>query len=266
MNWHYVYQGQQAGPVTEEELLTLVREGKLSEETLVWREGMPNWIAFHQAGLPTASAAPQAPPLIPPAPLNPNEVVCVECRRIFPIDETIPHGNVRVCAGCKPVFLQKLAEGARLNSAELEYAGFWIRFAAKLIDGLILGVPVGVIFAVTMMSGGISSTPGRPPTAANIFGPFLLMFLRVGVLALKVGYEIFFLGKYGATPGKMVCKLQAVSSDGTRFTYGRATGRAFAEILSAWTCYIGYLIVVFDGQKRALHDHICNTRVVIVRK
>ena len=81
-------------------------------------------------------------------------------------------------------------------------------------------------------------------------------------LLVKLGYEIFFLGKYGATPGKMVCKLRVVTAEGGRFGYGRAAGRALAEILRGMICYIGYIMVGFDSQKRGLHDHICNTRVV----
>jgi uncharacterized RDD family membrane protein YckC len=77
-----------------------------------------------------------------------------------------------------------------------------------------------------------------------------------------MGYQIFFLGKYGATPGKMACKLKVVTAEGTPITYGRATGRFFAEKLSGLTCTIGYIIAAFDDQKRTLHDHICGTRVV----
>ncbi len=77
-----------------------------------------------------------------------------------------------------------------------------------------------------------------------------------------MAYQIFFLGKYGATPGKMACSIKVVTADGGRIGYGRATGRFFSELLSGIICYIGYIIVAFDGQKRALHDHICNTRVV----
>ena len=50
----------------------------------------------------------------------------------------IRHGNVRICASCKPVFMQKLAEGAQLETGDLNYAGFWIRVGAKLLDGLIM--------------------------------------------------------------------------------------------------------------------------------
>jgi len=97
MNWYYVNQGQQAGPLTQEELLALVREGKISEETLVWQEGMQNWTAFHQANIP-ATPTYTPPPFQPPPAPNPNEALCVECGKIVPIDETIQYGNVRVCA------------------------------------------------------------------------------------------------------------------------------------------------------------------------
>ena len=267
MNWYYVSQGQQAGPVTQEELLALVREGKISEETLVWREGMPNWTAFHQANIPTTLPNTPPPPFQPPPAPNPNEALCVECGKIVPIEETIQYGNVRVCAACKPVFLQKLAEGAKINATagavELHYAGFWIRFAAKFIDGLILGIPLWVIMFIVMGTTGAFSEPGNRGTEPNAVSTVLILLLELGFMVVHVGYQIFFLGKYGATPGKMLCKLQVVLSDGTRFGYGLATGRTFAEMLSGMVCYIGYLMVPFDNpQKRALHDHICNTRVV----
>jgi len=267
MNWHYVNQGQQAGPVTEEELLALVREGKISEETLVWREGMQNWTPFHQAGVPTAPAATQPPAFQPPAPVNPNEAVCGECGKIFPVDETISYGNMRVCAACKPLFLQKLAEGAKLKPVggdlHWDYAGFWIRFCAKFIDGLILGVPFMVVFfLIAAVSGGFSPSSQRHNDTAPFIVLFLQFGMQLGMIALQVCYQTFFIGKYAATPGKMACGLKVVMPDGSPISYKRAAGRAFGELLSAWTCYIGYLMVAFDSQKRALHDHMCSTRVV----
>ncbi len=265
MNWHYVNQGQQAGPVSEEELLALVRERKISEETLIWREGMPNWTPFHLAGVPVPSAPSQPPAFQPPAPapLKPNEAVCGECGRIFPIDETIAHGNLRVCAGCKPVFLQKLAEGAKVNPQALNYAGFEIRFGAKLIDGAIAAFAFVGIMVVLILIVGLSTRAGRPGGIATAFAFFMGMFFLFGGPLIYLGYEIYFLGKHGATPGKMVCRLKVVSSDGSRIGYTLATARAFAEWLSRLTLCIGYLMVLFDTeQRRALHDHMCHTRVV----
>jgi uncharacterized RDD family membrane protein YckC len=191
--------------------------------------------------------------VVTPAPqLAPDEVVCTECNRVFKTQDTIAVGNSRVCAACKPLFLQKLAEGAPVSTGTLRYAGFWIRFVAKFLDGLILGV----FFMVPIIILAIRSQE-EPERYAII----QLLFQFVYIFA-NIGYNVFFLGKYGATPGKMACKLKVIVSDRSRVSYGRATGRAFAEMLSGMICYIGYIIAGFDAEKRALHDHICNTRVV----
>jgi uncharacterized RDD family membrane protein YckC len=250
MNWYYVEQGQRSGPVSDEQLDELVRGGKIRPDTLVWCEGMAGWTAYREAKSEQTSV-PSGTNM--PAEATP-EAVCAECGKIFPIDETIRYGNVRVCAACKPVFLQKLSEGAAVNTGEFHYAGFWIRFAAKMLDGLILGLPFGIIFALMIPLIARSTEP----TGLN----FLPLAIQFGFIFIQMGYEIFFLGKYGATPGKMACRIKVVTSDGNKITYGRATGRFFSEMLSGMACYIGYIIVAFDEQKRALHDHICNTRVV----
>ncbi len=250
MNWYYVDQGQQAGPVSDEQLDGMLQGGKIQPETLVWREGMAAWSPCREArgGAATTGTTASAAEPTP-------EAVCAECGKLFPIDETIRHGNARVCAGCKPVFLQKLQEGAAINTGEMRYAGFGTRFGAKFLDGLILGVPMIIVFiAIGAMSGTNAES-----SSFQIF-PILV---QIGFIFVQMAYQVFFLGKYGATPGKMAFSIKVVTSDGAKFGYGRATGRFFAELLSGMVCYIGYLLVAFDNpQRRALHDHICNTRVI----
>jgi uncharacterized RDD family membrane protein YckC len=255
MNWYYVEEGQQAGPVTQAEFDALVRSGKIRADTLVWREGMAAWQPHREVGAPPPLSTP--PPVAEPgyAAGTGPEAVCAECGNLFPIQDMIRHGEVYICAKCKPVFLQKLAEGAKLNTGELNYAGFWIRFAAKFVDGLILGLSFLVVFLLVLMP---QMRPGEPSTRF-IVTTYLIEFCFIFI---QMAYQIFFLGRYGATPGKMACKIKVVTADGGRIGYGRATGRFFAEMLSGMICYIGYIMVAFDGQKRALHDHICNTRVV----
>jgi uncharacterized RDD family membrane protein YckC len=248
MNWYYVEAGQQAGPVDDAQLEALRASGKIQPDTLIWREGMANWAPYSTA----KSSGPQ--PAGGAANTTAAEAVCTECGRIFPVDNMIRYGNAHVCAGCKPIFMQKLAEGAKINTGTLNYAGFWIRFAAKFVDGLILGIPFMIIFFWVIFSRARSFERGQ----VN----FLPTLLQFGFMLLQMGYQIFFLGKYGATPGKMACGIKVVTSDGGRIGFGRAAGRFFAELLSGLVCYIGYIMVAFDDQKRALHDHICSTRVV----
>ena len=255
MNWYYVDAGQQAGPVDDTQLAALVSSGKILNDTLIWREGMDNWQMYGEVLGPSAGA-PAAPPVA--ASLTPSEAVCAECGRIFNVQDMIPYGGVHVCAGCKPVFMQKLAEGAKFDTGALNYAGFWIRVGAKVLDGLILGVVFGlplIIFAI------IGARAGADRQEFGVFQVLQLVF-QLLLTAANICYQIFFLGKYGATLGKMACGLRVVTAEGGKISYGRATGRAFAEILSGMICYIGYLMVAFDDQKRGLHDHICNTRVI----
>jgi uncharacterized RDD family membrane protein YckC/DNA-directed RNA polymerase subunit RPC12/RpoP len=258
MNWYYVDAGQQAGPVDDAQLDELARTGKIQNDTLVWREGMESWKPYTQA----RSAGPQSatPPSAQanPAPAETtHEAVCVECGRIFNMDDMIRHEKGYVCAHCKPVFMQKLAEGARLNTGGLNYAGFWIRFAAVFLDGLILGAVNFVIGLVAGLSAG--QAVGAEPVGAIVV-QLILVFVQ---LAIGIAYETIMIGKYGATLGKMACKIKVVTADDGTVSYARAFGRYFAKLLSGLTCLIGYIIAAFDDQKRALHDHICNTRVVL---
>ena len=101
MTWFYEMNGQQAGPVSETELDELFRTGKISHATLVWREGMADW-------QPLADARPNLPPRLA---ANPGGTQCAECGRTFPADELVSLNKTWICAQCKPVFLQRMAEG-----------------------------------------------------------------------------------------------------------------------------------------------------------
>jgi uncharacterized RDD family membrane protein YckC len=253
MNWYYAKDGQQVGPVSESEWAQLLSLGTVTPGTLVWREGMANW-------QPLSEVQSEGTTAIPPVPASAQAgaaVVCVECGKSFPADEVIRYGDSSVCANCKPAFVQKLQEGVRVSGTR-EYAGFWVRFAAKLLDGLILLVPILILTFVFFVPALQRTGRGQ--------APFMSLGLQLGLnlayYALAGVYNIFFLGKYGATPGKMALQVHVVNADGSKISYGRATGRFFGEILSGLICNIGYIIAAFDDEKRALHDRICNTRVV----
>lgn len=252
MNWYYAEQGQQTGPVSEEQLDALISAGKIQPDTLVWREGMAAWSPYREArggAAPAGATAPAAEPMA--------EVVCAECGKIFPLDETIRYGEVRVCAGCKPAFLQKLREGAAVNTGEMNYARVLTRFGAVFLDGLILGA---VNMTLGFFVGLLGAAAARNNPGGFVAIQFVMFFIEI---AIGVSYETIMIGKYGATLGKMACKIKVVTADGGRVSYGRACGRYFAKMLSGFMCLIGYIIAIFDNpQKRALHDHICNTRVI----
>jgi hypothetical protein len=94
--YHYSVNGQQMGPVTEEQLRQMVAAGTLSAESLVWKEGMAEWQPVATV-LPGIGGAP---------------VQCSVCKQTFPVDQTLQIGGQTVCAGCKPTFVQGMREGA----------------------------------------------------------------------------------------------------------------------------------------------------------
>ena len=269
MNWYYAEAGEQRGPITETELSDLAKAGTIRDATLVWREGMPNWQPYGLVKGPTGAPPPRV-----------GEIVCWQCGKMFSREEVIPIGEGWVCAGCKPIYVQRLKEGASLANAP-QYGGFWIRFAAKFIDNLIVAVVVFVPLIILILVLGIGTSRSSqsdfrafPPvdfgwagTGANfgqseVVAQALGLVFQLLLVAVRTVYSTFFLGKFGATPGKMVFKLAVVDASGGKISYGRAFARSCAEILSQMICAIGYIIAAFDDQKRALHDHMCNTRVI----
>jgi uncharacterized RDD family membrane protein YckC len=180
---------------------------------------------------------------------------CTECGGVFPADDLIRHENARVCVKCKPAFLQKLAEGAEFKTS-MRYAGFWLRFGAVLLDGIIL-------FVVNLGLGmliGLSATQAIGTEQGSIA---LLLIVYTIQLAVGISYETIMIGKFGATVGKMACKIHVVTANGDKVSYARAFGRYFAKLLSAFTLLIGYIMAAFDSENRALHDRVCDTRVVL---
>jgi uncharacterized RDD family membrane protein YckC len=185
-----------------------------------------------------------------------SQSLCSQCGNPFPGEELIHYGDLLICAACKPVFFQKLKEGAPLPSS-MEYAGFWIRFGAKIIDWIVLyAINMAISFGGFFVAGPTASPAGRPA----VFPATLIFVLLVQTVA-DVAYVTYFVGKFRATLGKMAVGIIIVTPDGGRVGYGRAFGRYFAEILSAILC-IGYIMAAFNDEKRALHDRICGTRVI----
>jgi uncharacterized RDD family membrane protein YckC len=247
MYWYWVENNAQQGPVGDGELQAMAAAGRIGPDTLVWRDGFASWIPWREA-----AAKPAPPP--PAAPLPADGETCTQCGRAFPKDDLMRFENERVCAACKPLYLQRLKEGVP-QTGTMVYGGFWERFGAKVVDGLILSIPYFVVFFLLAPSAAAS-----PRNSGAQIG--LTCLLQFGYNALAAAYTTWFVGRFGATPGKRVAKLKIVRADGSRVTYGRAFGRYFAELLSSLTLGIGYIIAAFDDEKRALHDRICDTRVV----
>jgi uncharacterized RDD family membrane protein YckC len=273
MTWYYADAGRQVGPVEESALDDLVRQGVVRDDTLVWKEGMAAWQphasvrgARAAAPMPGGSFAPAAAAAAT-APAAESRF-CSECGRPFPASELVSIGSATVCAQCKPVFMQRMREGGQAIGVR-HYGGFWIRFVARVIDGvllfivsLIIGIPLGLVMGGA--AAGIGGF-GNNPAAAAAALPAIIGALAIRSLinmAVAVSYEAYFVSTRGGTLGKLALGLKIIRADGSGVPVGLAVGRYFASILSSLTFLIGYIMAGFDSEKRALHDRICDTRVI----
>jgi uncharacterized RDD family membrane protein YckC len=185
-----------------------------------------------------------------------SELYCTECGRRYPADDLARFGASVICAECKPRYVQRLREGGSIPGV-LVYGGFWRRFLALLLDGVILMIVMFPIEMALGMFSGPSLTRPNPGAALGFLGIIWLISLL-----LNVTYYTYFVSQKGATPGKMVMGMKVITATGERPSVGLAAGRYFAQLLSGLVFGIGFLIAAFDDQKRALHDHICGTRVI----
>jgi uncharacterized RDD family membrane protein YckC len=194
-----------------------------------------------------------------PPPLPVESVGCVECGRAFSPDQVLVIGNALVCAECKPAYLQRLRESGK-GFRVLEYAGFWIRFTAWIIDITILAV-VWFILATPfrLLTGFRPSVDSMTALALSLGALGLQALLN---FALMFAYNVYFVSVYGATPGKQLLRLTIVLFDGSRLSTGQAVGRFFAWLVSYIPFMAGLIMAGFDSEKRALHDRICDTRVI----
>jgi uncharacterized RDD family membrane protein YckC len=193
---------------------------------------------------------------VSPEAIAPNHY-CSECGQPRPAGELARFGDRLICPDCKSTYVQKLREGVGTVPA-MAYGGFWIRFVASLIDGIIVLVADGI--AQYFILGSMTTVmpgPGAAAAALSRVGASSLIGMAIGCT-----YEAWFVGKMAATPGKMALGLKVVRPDGSAVSYARGAARYFAKILSAIILMIGYIMAGFDAQKRALHDMICDTRVV----
>lgn len=128
----------------------------------------------------------------------------------------------------------------------MNYAGFWIRFAAALLDSVIiiaLSMILAAVFAM-VKQGAIGS---------------------LAQLLLGIGYYVWFQSQTGQTLGKKVMKIKVVNSAGATPSLGTfALREIVGKLVSSLILGIGYLMVAWDSKKQGLHDKIAGTYVVRV--
>lgn len=262
--WYYAEGQIKKGPLAPEEFDRMVAEGAIGGETLVWCKGMAEWQPLSEVAGPA-----------------PAREKCDNCGQDFAPALLAAHNGDMVCEACK----LKLLQAGRKN--RLKYGSILNRFIAKVIDLLFM-------LAMAGMVEGLSRKLFPASYAGNTVTPVFTATLIINML-LGIFYITWFVGKFGATPGKMVVNLKITDPAGSRLGYLHAFGRYCGEFI-AGLGIMGFLVLaifwainsmipsnplensiaiailvtgglvyapaLFDPQRRTLYDRLCNTRVI----
>jgi uncharacterized RDD family membrane protein YckC len=159
-----------------------------------------------------------------------------------------------------------------------QYGGFWIRFVAYIVDGLIIGIPMSVIIGVAIAVFGagslatLSSLPNNPdpeqvrtqliPLFIAFLGAYAI-FIACAIVLSWLYFALMESSERQATLGKAIFNMRVTDANGNRLSFGHASGRFFAKIVTNLVPFaIGWIMAGFTEKKQALHDFIAGTLVI----
>lgn len=139
------------------------------------------------------------------------------------------------------------------EGGEPEYAGFWLRVAASIVDNIILAV---VVLPILIVIYGTDYFLDEAP----IKGVWDVFFNYIFPMFVIITFWVY----KSATPGKMIVRTKIVDArTGGRPSTGQFVGRYFAYIISMLPLLMGFIWVAFDKRKQGWHDKLANTVVII---
>ena len=177
---------------------------------------------------------------------------CTRCGSTFCRDCLVDIAGHPFCATCKSEQLLDVRSG--VDRTRLPLAGFWKRFGAVLLDGILLAIPMYAVMGIVAFFV-IAGKQGPPPLWFN--------FISLPFMILTPIYEgLMFTLKDGQTLGKMAVGIQVVRVDGSPMTKGQAWGRAWLKMVLGCISIFDYIPFWFTEDKTTIHDMAASTRVV----
>lgn len=135
----------------------------------------------------------------------------------------------------------------------VEYAGFWIRFLASVLDSVLL-LMVMVPLLLVFYGPGVLFATESPGLAYDLIN-YVLPIVAV----------VIFWQYRSATPGKLMMGIYIVDADTFGHPpFGRLVLRYFGYYVSLLPVFLGFFWVAFDKRKQGFHDKIART--VVIRK
>lgn len=136
-----------------------------------------------------------------------------------------------------------------------EYIGFWTRFAAMFVDGIVVGiVRVGLYAAMGVPLNVMDRANANSEKESQLY---------ILLAVLYAAYFVLMNTACGATLGKMAAGIKIVKTDGSPIGFGNALGRYLLQtIFAIFTCGLAYIAVATNSVHQGWHDRLMNTMVV----
>jgi uncharacterized RDD family membrane protein YckC len=141
---------------------------------------------------------------------------------------------------------------------EAKFAGFWIRVGAHFVDWAVLLIPW---LLIQFLVRSIIPHPWYRPVE-EYEAQIRILSSICGILMMWMYYAVLHSSKWQASIGKKVLGLKVVDRNGNRISFGRATGRFFAWMLSFLILGIGFMMIGWTKRKQGLHDIIADTYII----
>jgi uncharacterized RDD family membrane protein YckC len=198
---------------------------------------------------------------------------CSNCGQGFavaaaPLRAAVMSASVAVPTGGAATALPAYPGNAAV--ARVEYAGFWLRFIAFLIDNVVMGIGFVLILIPLIFLTGLGGFLSQihPDEEINDAGIFVLLgFIFLAATASLVFTWLYHAlmesSEWQATVGKKALGLVVTDLAGQRVSFGRSTGRHFGKIITNMVPFlIGYIMAGFTEKKQALHDMLAGCLVL----
>ena len=140
----------------------------------------------------------------------------------------------------------------------MNYAGFWKRFGAILIDTIII-IPIsfiiGFVIGFAFIVAGMDPESLAEPSIQFIFN-------IIGFIISWVYFALMECSRTQGTLGKMALGIKVTDLEGNQISFAKATGRYFDKLISSIILGVGYIMVAFTERKQGLHDMMAGCLVV----
>ncbi len=229
--------GERHGPYKEDDVREWLRNGKVSPADLAWYEGLADW-----------------------------QPLSVLFRDEVPAG--VPATGSTLAAGSEPVQALPQTTAAALE----DYAGFWKRVAAYVLDFIVLYIPnmliskaMGGDAATETMKQAVLAAPGDAHVMMAAYEQFYATMALAMVISAVLTWLYFAVlesSPWQATLGKLALGIRVTDLQGRRISFPRALGRYLAKFLSLLILGFGFLMVGWTRRKQGLHDMLASTLVL----